>query len=171
MLDEFDRPGKLEGRGFYDYGDDGRRTGLWSGLRGEVREKLGITPVTVPDGEATTAGSDLDSATGGDAPSFNDLIERMLFIEALETQRCVDENVLTSDADANIGSIMGIGFPAWTGGTRQFITNYARPSAAALPSDAGSDYPTAGVAGFVARAEELAAAYGERFAPVASLKG
>ncbi|WP_145942320.1 3-hydroxyacyl-CoA dehydrogenase NAD-binding domain-containing protein [Corynebacterium glyciniphilum] len=173
MLDEFDRPGKLEGKGFYEYDENGRRAGLWSGLRGEVRDKLGITPVTVPDGEAATAGADLNS-TGGSAdgaPTLNDLIERMLFIEALETQRCIDENVLTSDADANIGSILGIGYPAWTGGSRQFITNYARPAAAALPADAGDDYPTSGVAGFVARAEELAAAYGDRFAPLDSLKG
>lgn len=173
MLDEFDRPGKLEGKGFYEYDENSRRAGLWSGLRGEVRDKLGITPVTVPDGEAATAGADLNS-TGGSAdgaPTLNDLIERMLFIEALETQRCIDENVLTSDADANVGSILGIGYPAWTGGSRQFITNYARPAAAALPADAGDDYPTSGVAGFVARAEELAAAYGDRFAPLDSLKG
>ncbi|MGO1949824.1 MAG: hypothetical protein ACTH1D_09330, partial [Mycobacteriaceae bacterium] len=63
------------------------------------------------------------------------------------------------------------GYPAWTGGTRQFITNYARPSAAALPDGAGEDYPVAGQAGFVARAEELTAVYGERFTPVESLKG
>jgi 3-hydroxyacyl-CoA dehydrogenase/enoyl-CoA hydratase/3-hydroxybutyryl-CoA epimerase len=172
MLDTFDRPGKLEGKGFYEYDENGRRAGLWSGLRAELRDKLGVTPVTVPDGEATTAGSDLDSTVAADgAPTLNDLIERMLFIEALETQRCIDENVLTSDADANIGSILGIGYPAWTGGSRQFIVNYARPAAAALPADAGEDYPTSGVAGFVARAEELAAAYGNRFAPLDSLKG
>lgn len=173
LLDTFDRPGKLEGRGFYEYDENGRRAGLWAGLRTELREKLDIIPVTVPDGEDATAGHGLDSttSTGTTAPSLNDLIERMLFIEALETQKCVDEGVLTSDADANIGSILGIGYPAWTGGTRQFITNYARPDAAALPEGAAADYPTSGVAGFVARAEELAAAYGERFTPVASLKG
>ncbi len=173
MLDTFERPGKLEGKGFYEYDENGRRAGLWSGLRGELAEKLGITPVTVPDGEAATDGHGLDStvSAGEAGPSLNDLVERMLFIEAIETQKCVDEGVLTSDADANIGSILGIGYPAWTGGTRQFITNYARPAAATLPEDAAADYPTAGVAGFVARAEELAATYGERFTPVASLKG
>ena len=102
-------------------------------------------------------------------------MERPLFAEALETQKCIDEGVLTSDADANIGSIMGIGFPAWTGGTRQYIKNYDRPAAAALPEGKvadrdGGDYPTRGVAGFVARAEELAAKYGERFTPLESLK-
>ena len=46
------------------------------------------------------------------------MIDRMLFAEALETQKCLDEDVLTSTADANIGSIMGIGFPPYTGGAR-----------------------------------------------------
>ncbi len=48
----------------------------------------------------------------------------MLFAEALETQKCLDEGVLTSTADANIGSIMGIGFPPYTGGSAQFIVGY-----------------------------------------------
>lgn len=170
MLDEYDRPGKLEGKGFYEYNEEGRRTGLWRGLW----DQLGAGSVVVPDGETTTAGSGLDTAQG-DGPALIDLVERMLFSEALETQKCVDEGVLMSDADANIGSIMGIGFPAWTGGTRQYIKNYARPAAAVLPEGKvadvdGGDYPTTGVAGFVARAEELAAKYGERFTPVASLK-
>lgn len=196
MLDEYDRPGKLEGKGFYEYDENGRRAGLWRGLWDE----LGAGSVKVADAESTLGGHGLDEATvgarrkaegygalegtqtvaGGDisaeAPAFIDLIERMLFAEALETQKCVDEGVLTSDADANIGSILGIGFPAWTGGTRQYIKNYARPAAAVLPEGKvadrdGGDYPTTGVAGFVARAEELAAKYGERFAPLDSLKG
>lgn len=173
MLDTFDRPGKLEGKGFYEYDENHKRTGLWSGLTSELHAALGTTPVTVPDGETATAGHGLDStvSAGATGPSVNDLVERMLFIEAIETQKCVDEGVLTSDADANIGSILGIGYPAWTGGTRQFITNYSRPVAAALPTNAGAEYPTSGTAGFVARAEELAAAYGDRFTPPASLKG
>lgn len=78
--------------------------------------------------------------------------ERMLFSEALETVRCLDENVLTTVADANIGSIMGIGFPPWTGGVLQYINGYE-----------------GGLPGFVARTRELATTYGERFAPPASL--
>lgn len=171
MLDEYDRPGKLEGKGFYEYNEEGRRSGLWRGLW----DKLGAGSVTVPDAETTTSGRGLDTATG-EGPALIDLIERMLFAEALETQKVIDEGVLMSDADANIGSIMGIGFPAWTGGTRQYIKNYARPAAAVLPEGKvadvdGGDYPTTGVAGFVARAEELTAKYGERFTPPASLKG
>ena len=52
------------------------------------------------------------------------MIDRMLFAEALETQKCLDEGVLTSTADANIGSIMGIGYPPYTGGSAQFIVGY-----------------------------------------------
>lgn len=173
MLDEYDRPGRLEGRGFYEYDENGRRQGLWRGLW----DQLGAGRVVVADAESSTSGRGLDTAEpAGDAPKFIDLVERMLFAEALETQKCLDEGVLETDADANIGSILGIGFPAWTGGTRQYIKNYARPTAATLPAGKvadvdGGDYPTTGVAGFVARAEELAAKYGERFTPVASLKG
>ena len=60
--------------------------------------------------------------------------------------RSFNEGVLTTAHDANIGSIYGIGFPAWTGGAMQFI-NYV------------------GVKKFVARANELAKKHGARFAP------
>jgi 3-hydroxyacyl-CoA dehydrogenase/enoyl-CoA hydratase/3-hydroxybutyryl-CoA epimerase len=78
--------------------------------------------------------------------------ERMLFAEALETVKCFDEGVLRSVPDANIGSIMGIGFPPWTGGVIQYINGYP-----------------GGLAGFVARARELAERYGDHFQPPASL--
>ena len=97
MLDEFDRPGRLEGKGFYEY-EDGKRTRLWPGLR------EAFPPVGDP--------SKLD---------LKDLEERMLIIESLETVKCLDEGVIESVADANIGSIMGIGFPGWTGGVLQYI--------------------------------------------------
>jgi len=128
MLDEFGRGGKLAGAGFYDY-EDGKRTRLWPGLR------EAFPPVEDPS-----------------SLSLRDLEERMLVIEALETVKCVDEGVIESVADANIGSIMGIGFPAWTGGVLQYINGYE-----------------GGPTGFVARARELAARYGERFEPPASL--
>jgi len=67
-------------------------------------------------------------------------------------RRGFDEGVLRSVADANIGSIMGIGFPAWTGGVVQYMNGYP-----------------GGLAGFVERARELAKNYGERFNPPASL--
>ncbi|MCK8678020.1 3-hydroxyacyl-CoA dehydrogenase NAD-binding domain-containing protein [Streptomyces lichenis] len=127
MVDEFGRPGRSGGGGFYEYGEDGRRTRLWPGLR----EHFTKPDVSIP---------------------FEDMQERMLFAEAVDSVRCLDENVLTSVADANIGSIMGIGFPAWTGGVLQYINGY-----------------DGGLPGFVARARELAALYGERFQPPASL--
>ncbi|MFD7353874.1 3-hydroxyacyl-CoA dehydrogenase NAD-binding domain-containing protein [Streptomyces sp. NPDC059876] len=131
MVDEFGRPGRSGGAGFYEYGEDGRRTRLWPGLR----EHFGT-----PEGEA-----------GTEVP-FLDMTERMLFSEALDSVRCLEENVLTSVADANIGSIMGIGFPAWTGGVLQYINGYE-----------------GGLPGFVARARELAERYGGRFEPPALL--
>ncbi|MET8676640.1 3-hydroxyacyl-CoA dehydrogenase NAD-binding domain-containing protein [Streptomyces sp. NPDC004647] len=122
MVDEFDRPGRSGGAGFYDY-VDGKRAGLWPGLR----EHFAKPGTSVP---------------------FEDLKERMLFVEAIDTVHCLEENVLTSVADANIGSILGIGFPGWTGGVLQYINGYE-----------------GGLPGFVARARELQAAYGDRFAP------
>jgi 3-hydroxyacyl-CoA dehydrogenase/enoyl-CoA hydratase/3-hydroxybutyryl-CoA epimerase len=123
---ELGRPSKLSGKGFYDY-TDGKRAALWPGLRENFK-------------------------SGTSAPPLQDMIDRMLFAEALETQKCLDEGVLTSTADANIGSIMGIGFPPWTGGTAQYVVGYP-----------------GGKEGFAARARELAAKYGDRFSPPASL--
>ena len=133
MVEEIGRSGRAAGKGFYEYGEDGKRAGLWPGLR-------------------EAFGSDEKNA-----PELQDLIDRMIFAEVLETQKCVDEGVIVDDADANIGSIIGIGFPAWTGGTRQFVKNYDGATGT-------------GVKGFVARCEELAKKYGERFAPTESLK-
>jgi 3-hydroxyacyl-CoA dehydrogenase/enoyl-CoA hydratase/3-hydroxybutyryl-CoA epimerase len=127
MVDEFDRKGRSSSAGFYEYDDEGKRTGLWPGL--------------------SAFGAD----AAGDVP-FRDMQERMLFAEALETVKCFDEGVLRSVADANIGSIFGIGFPAWTGGVVQYIEGYE-----------------GGLPGFVARSRELAARYGDRFQPPASL--
>lgn len=127
---EIGRPSRLKGAGFYSY-VDGKRVGLWEGLA----ETFGAGKADMP---------------------LQDMIDRMLFAEALETQKCLDEGVLTSTADANIGSIMGIGYPPYTGGSAQFIVGYQ--------GELG-----VGKEAFVARAKELAAKYGERFNPPASL--
>jgi 3-hydroxyacyl-CoA dehydrogenase / enoyl-CoA hydratase / 3-hydroxybutyryl-CoA epimerase len=126
-LVEAGRTGKAGGAGFYEY-EDGKRVRLWPGLRTE----LGATD------------HDVD---------LHELSERMLFVEAIETQKCLDEGVLTSVADANIGSIFGIGFPPWTGGVVQYVEGYP-----------------GGVAGFVARADAFAAKYGPRFTVPESLR-
>ncbi len=127
MVDDAERPGRRAGGGFYEYDESGKRIGLWPGLR----EKYDSGSTVLP---------------------FVDLQERMLFAEAIDTIRCLDEGVLTSVPDANIGSIYGIGFPAWTGGVLQYVNQY-----------------DGGLAGFVARARELAATYGDRFLPPESL--
>ncbi|MFJ6701624.1 MULTISPECIES: 3-hydroxyacyl-CoA dehydrogenase NAD-binding domain-containing protein [unclassified Streptomyces] len=133
MVDEFGRPGRSGGAGFYDYAEDGKRAGLWPGLREHF---------TKP---------------GHEIP-FRDMQERMLFAEALDTVRLLEEGVLTSVADANIGSLFGIGFPGWTGGVLQYVNGYG--------AYGGAD---AGLPGFVARARELAETYGDRFTPPALL--
>jgi 3-hydroxyacyl-CoA dehydrogenase/enoyl-CoA hydratase/3-hydroxybutyryl-CoA epimerase len=137
---EAGRAGRLAGAGFYEY-EDGKRLGLWKGLK----DKYGARDIS----------GDTDPAT----LSLVEYEERMLFVEAIETVKCLDEGVLETVSDANIGSIFGIGFPAWTGGVLQYINGY---------TPAGADEAT-GVAGFVARANELAEKYGERFTPPASL--
>jgi 3-hydroxyacyl-CoA dehydrogenase/enoyl-CoA hydratase/3-hydroxybutyryl-CoA epimerase len=79
-------------------------------------------------------------------PTQRELIDRLLFVQANEAARCVEEGVLRSVADANIGSIFGWGFAPFHGGALQFIN-------------------AMGAAKFVARARELEAAHGARFAP------
>jgi 3-hydroxyacyl-CoA dehydrogenase/enoyl-CoA hydratase/3-hydroxybutyryl-CoA epimerase len=124
MLKEYKRPGKAAGGGFYDYPEGGKKR-LWPELKARFEK--------------------------ADAQiSQEDVRDRILFIQAIETVRCVEEGVLKSVADANIGSIFGIGFAAWTGGALQFINQY-------------------GVKDFVARAQYLAEQYGERFLPPALL--
>jgi 3-hydroxyacyl-CoA dehydrogenase/enoyl-CoA hydratase/3-hydroxybutyryl-CoA epimerase len=121
------RPSRLKGAGFYEY-VEGKRQGLWPGLAEEF-------PVAA------------------EQPPFADVKDRMLFAEALETARCFEEGVIESSAAANIGSIMGIGFPANTGGAAQFMTGYEAADG------------RIGLQAFLDRADQLAEAYGERFRP------
>ncbi|MDA0679939.1 MAG: 3-hydroxyacyl-CoA dehydrogenase NAD-binding domain-containing protein [Proteobacteria bacterium] len=119
FVKELGRTGKKTGKGFYEY-PDGEKKRLWSGLSEQF-------PLA-------------DSQ-----PTPDEVRKRLLYIQAIETVRCMDEGVVTHPADADIGSIFGWGFPAYTGGTISFIE-------------------TEGLAAFVAEADRLAAAYGERFA-------
>ena len=65
---------------------------------------------------------------------LQDIKDRLLFVEALETAKCFEEGVIESAAAANIGSIMGIGFPPNTGGAAQFMTGYEGPADATARS-------------------------------------
>jgi len=127
LVDDHGRAGRAAGGGFYDYGPDGRRAGLWPGLREH------FPPAATQ-------------------PPLRDLTERLLFAEALEAWDAYDSGVVVSTADANVGSLLGIGFPAWTGGVLRYIDQY-----------------TGGRAGFAGRAAELARSYGNRFTPPPSL--
>jgi 3-hydroxyacyl-CoA dehydrogenase/enoyl-CoA hydratase/3-hydroxybutyryl-CoA epimerase len=135
---ELGRTSRLKGAGFYDY-EDGRRTHLWPGLA----EEFPVAAEQIP---------------------FADVKDRMMFIEAIETAKCFEEGVIESSAAANIGSVMGIGFPANSGGAAQFMTGYQ-----ALDEQGEASGPI-GLAAFVARADELADRYGERFRPTAYLR-
>ncbi len=122
------RPGRLKGAGFFDY-EGGKRTGLWPGLAEHFPDSGDPMALDLPE-----------------------LGERMLVIEAVESARCVEEGVLITTADANIGSIMGIGFPPWTGGVLQYINGYQGKTGA-------------GCSAFCARADEFASRFGARFEP------
>ena len=135
---ELGRPSRLKGAGFYDY-EDGRRTHLWPGLAAEFPAAAEQIP-------------------------FADVKDRMMFIEALETAKCFEEGVIESSAAANIGSIMGIGFPANSGGAAQFMTGYQ------AVDEHGEGVGPIGLDAFLARADELAERYGERFRPTAYLR-
>jgi 3-hydroxyacyl-CoA dehydrogenase/enoyl-CoA hydratase/3-hydroxybutyryl-CoA epimerase len=117
MINEYNRTGKAAGAGFYEYPKDGKKF-LWPGLA-----------------EAFPHTTDLDQKT---------MIERIMMIQCIETVRCMEEGVLTSVPDGNIGSIFGWGFAPFKGGTLQYINDY-------------------GFQEFIARADELTAKYGERF--------
>ena len=118
MVKQHKRPGRAGGGGFYDY-PEGQKKVLWPELK-KLFEK--------PD----------------QAYDLQDIKDRILYRQAVETARCLAEGVLTSVHDGNIGSIFGIGFPAWTGGALQFIYGM-------------------GVDAFEQRCAALAAKYGSGF--------
>jgi 3-hydroxyacyl-CoA dehydrogenase/enoyl-CoA hydratase/3-hydroxybutyryl-CoA epimerase len=121
MVKVHQRPGRAGGAGFYEYpSDKGVKKFLWPQLK-PLFEK--------PDAKW----------------NITDLKDRLLYRQAIETARCLNEGVLTTVHDANIGSIFGIGFPAWTGGAMQFIYGI-------------------GIDAFVKRADELAVKFGAGFA-------
>ncbi|HLV77188.1 MAG TPA: 3-hydroxyacyl-CoA dehydrogenase NAD-binding domain-containing protein [Marinobacter sp.] len=126
MVDTHGRKGKAAGAGFYEYPAKGRKY-LWPEL-----ENLFVD-------QAIARGVELQ-----------ELKDRLLFIQAIETIRCLEEGVLRTVEDANIGSIFGIGYAPWTGGAIQFVNQY-------------------GPGAFTERARALAAQYGERFSPPALL--
>ena len=118
MVGEHGRGGRHHGGGFYEYGEDGSKA-IWPGL--------------------------MDLYYNADTSvAEDDIQDRLLFRQVIEALKCLETNVLRTVADGNIGSIMGIGAPAWTGGLIQFVNTY-------------------GLERFSARCAELASQYGDRF--------
>ncbi|HWM29097.1 MAG TPA: 3-hydroxyacyl-CoA dehydrogenase NAD-binding domain-containing protein [Woeseiaceae bacterium] len=122
FVEELGRKGKRGGAGFYDYdaGGESGKERLWPGLA----EHFPRAPAQ---------------------PSRDDVRKRLLYAQAIETVRCLEEGVVTDPADADLGSVFGWGFPPYTGGTVSFIE-------------------TEGLQKFVAEADRLAERYGTRFA-------
>jgi 3-hydroxyacyl-CoA dehydrogenase / enoyl-CoA hydratase / 3-hydroxybutyryl-CoA epimerase len=120
MVDELKRPGRRFGAGFYDY-PEGQPKKLWAGLKDAFPLKV-------------------------EQPSVSEIKARFLTIMALETARCFEEGVIANPIDADIGSILGIGFPAWTGGTLSYID-------------------TLGAKAFADECQRLAKTWGPRFEP------
>ncbi|WP_269304613.1 3-hydroxyacyl-CoA dehydrogenase NAD-binding domain-containing protein [Aeromicrobium sp. HA] len=131
QLVELGRPGKAGGAGFYEYPEGGKKY-LWP----ELWNLFVKDDVDVP---------------------LEDIEERLTFIMAIETVRCFEEGVIRQVADANIGSIFGIGFPPVHGGALQYVNGYVAANG------------EIGIKAFTERAQELAEKYGERFSPPALL--
>jgi 3-hydroxyacyl-CoA dehydrogenase/enoyl-CoA hydratase/3-hydroxybutyryl-CoA epimerase len=113
------RSGRKTGGGFYDYPAEGAKH-LWKGLSA-------LFPVA-------------------DQFDIAELKQRLLYAQAIETARCLEENVIETSEDGDLGAVYGWGFPAWTGGTLSYID-------------------TVGIATFVREADRLAQKFGPRFAP------
>lgn len=121
MVNTWDRKGKQFGAGYYEY-PEGAPKYLWPGLKEHF----------APNGYV-------------DMP-YEDIKDRMTYAQICEACRAMEEGVIESVGDGNIGSIMGIGFPAQTGGVFQAVN-------------------AIGLQNFVDRANELADKYGETFRP------
>jgi 3-hydroxyacyl-CoA dehydrogenase/enoyl-CoA hydratase/3-hydroxybutyryl-CoA epimerase len=125
MVDKLNRLGKKNGHGFYEYPADTKKR-LWAGLAEHFPARTG-------------------------QPSLEQVIERLMLIQSIETVRCLEEGVLTSPQDADVGAILGWGYPPFRGGPIGQIH-------------------TLGVANFVATCDRLAEQCGERFRPTESLR-
>jgi 3-hydroxyacyl-CoA dehydrogenase/enoyl-CoA hydratase/3-hydroxybutyryl-CoA epimerase len=120
MVEKLRRPGRRFGAGFYEY-PAGAKKFLWPGLA-----------------QAFPAAAQ--------QPTLEDAQKRLMYIQSLETARCLEEGVLESAAEADLGSILGWGFPAWTGGTLSYIDMI-------------------GLDVFIAECDRLAKKHGKRFRP------
>ena len=120
MMKKVNRTGRSGGGGFYEYPKKGKKF-LWP----ELQKHFPLSEKQLP---------------------VEEIIDRFYFSQVIESIRCYEENVITSVKDANVGSILGWGFPSEKGGTLQFVNDY-------------------GLINFKNRSNELADKYGDRFNP------
>jgi 3-hydroxyacyl-CoA dehydrogenase / enoyl-CoA hydratase / 3-hydroxybutyryl-CoA epimerase len=125
MVDQLHRPGRKGGAGFYEYPKEGNKK-LWPALTEHF-------PLAAHQ------------------PDVREVRNRLLYIQALETARCLEEKVLIHAADGDLGSVLGWGFPAWSGGALSLID-------------------TIGAGTFVTECEQLAERCGPRFTPTEQLR-
>ena len=120
------RMGRKAKAGFYDYDEAGKRGALWSGIGQQW-----------PRAE--------------DQPELTEVQHRLMFVQALEAVRALEQGVLTDIREGDVGAILGWGFAPWTGGPFGWLDMLGAERAARI-------------------AEGLAARHGDRFAPPALLR-
>jgi 3-hydroxyacyl-CoA dehydrogenase/enoyl-CoA hydratase/3-hydroxybutyryl-CoA epimerase len=125
MVADLGRLGRKSGAGFYDYPADGPKH-LWSGLAEQFPVRVG--------------------ADGTAALTLEEIVERLILVQSVETVRCLEEKVLRAPIDADVGAILGWGYPPFRGGPIGWLH-------------------TLGPAKSVAALDRLAEQNGPRFAP------
>jgi 3-hydroxyacyl-CoA dehydrogenase/enoyl-CoA hydratase/3-hydroxybutyryl-CoA epimerase len=137
MVVDLGRLGRKSGAGFYDYPADGPKR-LWSGL---VQHFVPKVP----------AGTHSAGADGTALIPLEEIIERLILVQSVETARCLEEKVLRAPIDADVGAILGWGYPPFRGGPVGWLHTLGLPAA-------------------VAALDRLAAKHGPRFAAPQSLR-